>query len=158
MTDVFASNTAQLAKRDIFIKNGKESRNVLGDSRKRNCCPWIELGKYWPGKKPIRLQDSLPCPLLPFLQMLFIAFHHMSISRRVRHFFNRSFFLRKASATMFSRAVEWWSKLLSEKDSLSFQQLRSIRREMDNLHQISSNSWFIFSNVPTEKFPTECRE
>ena len=37
--------------------------DVLGDSRKRYRGPWAEIGKYWPGKEPIRLQDSLPCPL-----------------------------------------------------------------------------------------------
>ena len=26
-------------------------------------CPWAEIGKYGPRKEPIRLQDSLPCPL-----------------------------------------------------------------------------------------------
>ena len=45
------------------MKNGNESWNVLGDSRKRYCSPWAEIGKYWPGKEPIRLQDWLPCPL-----------------------------------------------------------------------------------------------
>ena len=56
-------NTAQPAKRGIFVKNGNESWDVLGDSRKRYRGPWAEIGKYWPGKEPIRLQDSLPCPL-----------------------------------------------------------------------------------------------
>ena len=58
-------NTGQPEKRDIFMKNGNESRDVLGDSRKRYRCPWAEIGKYWPGKEPIRLQDllPLPCPL-----------------------------------------------------------------------------------------------
>ena len=45
------------------MKNGNESWDVLGDSRKRYRGPWAEIGKYWPGKEPIRLQDSLPCPL-----------------------------------------------------------------------------------------------
>ena len=56
-------NTAQPEKRDIFMKNGNESWDVLGDSRKRYRGPWAEIGKYWPGKEPIRLQDSLLCPL-----------------------------------------------------------------------------------------------
>ena len=55
-------NTAQPEKRDIFMKNGNESRDVLGDSRKRYRGPWAEIGKYWPGKEPIRLQDLLPLP------------------------------------------------------------------------------------------------
>ena len=37
--------------------------DVLGDSRKRYCCLWAEIGKYRPRKEPIRLHDSLPCPL-----------------------------------------------------------------------------------------------
>ena len=45
------------------MKNGNESWDVLGDSRKRYRGPWAEIGKYWPGKEPIRLQDSLLCPL-----------------------------------------------------------------------------------------------
>ena len=45
------------------MKNDNESWDVLGDSRKRYRCPWAEIGKYRPGKEPIRLQDSLPCPL-----------------------------------------------------------------------------------------------
>ena len=56
-------NTAQRAKRGIFMKNGNESWDVLGDSRKRYRGPWAEIEKYWPGKEPIRLQGSLPCPL-----------------------------------------------------------------------------------------------
>ena len=45
------------------MKNGNKSWDVLGDSRKRYRGLWAEVGKYWPGKEPIRLQDSLPCPL-----------------------------------------------------------------------------------------------
>ena len=37
--------------------------------------------------------------------MLFIAFHHMSISRHVHHFFNRSFFFKKGQCDyVFSRS------------------------------------------------------
>ena len=54
-------NTAQREKRGIFMKNGNESWDVLGDSRKCYRGPWAEIRKYWPGKEPIRLQDSLPC-------------------------------------------------------------------------------------------------
>ena len=50
-------------KRDIFMNNGNESWDVLDDLRKRYRGPWAEKGKYWPGKEPIRLQNSLPCPL-----------------------------------------------------------------------------------------------
>ena len=50
-------NTGQPETRDIFMKNGNESRDVLGDSRKCFRGPWAEIGKYWPGKEPIRLQD-----------------------------------------------------------------------------------------------------
>ena len=56
-------NAAQPEKQNIFMKNGNESRDVLDDSRKCYCGPWAEIEKYWPGKEPIRLQDSLPCPL-----------------------------------------------------------------------------------------------
>ena len=45
------------------MKNGNESRDVLDDSLKRYRGPWAEIGKYRPGKEPISLQDSLPCPL-----------------------------------------------------------------------------------------------
>ena len=45
------------------MENGTESRDVLGDSRKRYWGPWAEVGKYLPGKEPIRLQDSLPYTL-----------------------------------------------------------------------------------------------
>ena len=55
-------NTAQPEKRDIFMKNGNESRDVLGDSRKCFRGPWAEKGKCWPGKEPIRFQDLLPLP------------------------------------------------------------------------------------------------
>ena len=44
-------------------KNGNKGRDVLGDSRKRYRCPWVEIRKYGPHLKPIRLKDSLPCPL-----------------------------------------------------------------------------------------------
>ena len=40
-----------------------EMYSATRDSRKRYCGPWAEIGKYWPRKEPIRLQDSLPCPL-----------------------------------------------------------------------------------------------
>ena len=39
-------NTAQREKRGIFMKNGNESRDVLGDSQKRYRGPWAEIGKY----------------------------------------------------------------------------------------------------------------
>ena len=29
-------------------KNGNEGRDVLGDSRKRYRCPWVEIRKYGP--------------------------------------------------------------------------------------------------------------
>ena len=56
-------NTAQPERRDIFMKNGNESRDVLGYLRKRYHCPWAEIGKYWLGKEPTRLEDSLLHPL-----------------------------------------------------------------------------------------------
>ena len=34
--------------RGIFMKNGNESLDVLGDSQKRYRDPWVEIGKYWP--------------------------------------------------------------------------------------------------------------
>ena len=55
-------NTAQPEKRDIFMKNSNEIRDVLGDSRKCFRGPWAEKGKCWPGKEPIRFQDLLPLP------------------------------------------------------------------------------------------------
>ena len=33
------------------MKNGNESKDVLGESRKRYRCPWERIGKYWPGKE-----------------------------------------------------------------------------------------------------------
>ena len=45
------------------MKSGDESRDVLGDFRNRYRCPWAEIVKYGPRKEPMRLQDSLPCPL-----------------------------------------------------------------------------------------------
>ena len=48
---------------DRRVKNGNESWDVLRDSRKCYRGQWAEIGKYWPSKEPIRLQDSLPCPL-----------------------------------------------------------------------------------------------
>ena len=56
-------NTAQPEKQDIFMKNGNESRDVHGNSQKRYRCLWAEIGKYRLQKEPIRLRDSLPCPL-----------------------------------------------------------------------------------------------
>ena len=50
-------------KNGMFLRNGNEIWDVLGDSRKRSRGPWAEIGKYWLGKEPIRLQDSLPRPL-----------------------------------------------------------------------------------------------
>ena len=51
-------------KNEIYLwKIGNKSWDVLGDSRKRYHGLWAEVGKYWPGKEPTRLQDSLPCPL-----------------------------------------------------------------------------------------------
>ena len=32
--------------RGIFMKNGNESLDVLGDSQKRYRDPWVEIGKY----------------------------------------------------------------------------------------------------------------
>ena len=49
-------------KNEMFMRNGNEIWDVLGDSRKRRCGPWAEIGKYWPDKEPIRLQDLVPCP------------------------------------------------------------------------------------------------
>ena len=43
------------------MENGNKSWDVLGDSQKHG--PWAEIGKCWQGKQPIRLQDSLHCPL-----------------------------------------------------------------------------------------------
>ena len=41
--------TAKLAKRNgKRRKNGNEGRDVLGDSRKRYRCPWVEIRKYGP--------------------------------------------------------------------------------------------------------------
>ena len=48
---------------DRRVKNGNESWDVLRDSRKCYRGQWAEIEKYWPGEEPIRLQDSLPCPL-----------------------------------------------------------------------------------------------
>ena len=31
-------------KREMFMKNGNEGNDVLGDSRKRYRCPWAEIG------------------------------------------------------------------------------------------------------------------
>ena len=42
------TNTTHSEKRHTFMKNGNESRDVLGDSRKRYRGPWAEIGKYWP--------------------------------------------------------------------------------------------------------------
>ena len=55
--------TAQPEKRDTFVKNDNEGRDVLDDSRKRYRCPWAEIGKYGPRREPIRLHYSLSCPL-----------------------------------------------------------------------------------------------
>ena len=50
------------------MKNVKQewqgNRDIFDDSPKRYRGPWAEIGKYLPGKEPIRLQDSLPCPLM----------------------------------------------------------------------------------------------
>ena len=45
------------------MKNGNERRDVRSDLRLRYRFPWAEIGKYGPRKEPIRLHDSLPCPL-----------------------------------------------------------------------------------------------
>ena len=50
--------TAQPEKRDIFVKNGNESRDVLGDSRKRYRCLREEIGKLGPHRQPIRLPSE----------------------------------------------------------------------------------------------------
>ena len=46
VTDVFALKYCPVGKRDIFMKNGNEIWDVLGDSRKRYRGPWAEIGKY----------------------------------------------------------------------------------------------------------------
>ena len=43
------------------MQNGTQGRDVLRLT-KALVCPWAEIGKYWPGKEAIRLQDSLLCP------------------------------------------------------------------------------------------------
>ena len=48
MTTSLLKNTAQPQKRDMFIKNDNEGRDVLGDSRKRYRYPWVEIEKYGP--------------------------------------------------------------------------------------------------------------
>ena len=63
MTDVFAQKYCQADKAKYIYENTNEWRDVLGDSRKSYRCPWAEIGKYWPGKEPIRLKDSLLCHL-----------------------------------------------------------------------------------------------
>ena len=63
MTDVFVLNYCSVGKTRHIYEKWNEIWDVLGDSRKRYRGPWAEIGKYWPGKEPIRLQDSLPCPL-----------------------------------------------------------------------------------------------
>ena len=40
------------------MKNGNESWDVLGDSRKRYRGPWAEIGKYWPG-----IRNQLDCKI-----------------------------------------------------------------------------------------------
>ena len=60
------------------MKNGNESWDVLGDSRKCYRGPWTEIGKYWPGKEPIRFQDSLPCAL----KKKIIFFHFFKIRKK----------------------------------------------------------------------------
>ena len=50
--------TAQPEKRDIFVKNGHESRDILGDLRKRYRCPREEIGKHGPHRQPIRLPSE----------------------------------------------------------------------------------------------------
>ena len=39
-------NSNGTRERDIFMKNGNEIWDVLGDSRKRYRGPWAEIGKY----------------------------------------------------------------------------------------------------------------
>ena len=46
-------------KRDIFMKNGNERRDVLGDSRKRYRCRWAEIGNYGPRKEKKKLTSLL---------------------------------------------------------------------------------------------------
>ena len=41
----FAYKFVQPDKQEMFMKNGNEGRDVLGDSRKRYRCPWAEIGK-----------------------------------------------------------------------------------------------------------------
>ena len=60
------------------MKNGNESWDVHGDSRKRYRGPWVEIGKYWPGKEPIRLQDSLPRPLKNNKEIYDMQYKHHS--------------------------------------------------------------------------------
>ena len=53
MTTSLLKNTAQPQKRDMFIKNDNEGRDVLGDSRKHYRYPWVEIEKYGPRWEPI---------------------------------------------------------------------------------------------------------
>ena len=46
---ILLRNTAQPDKSDIFMKNGNEIWDVLGDSQKRYCGPWAEIEKILTG-------------------------------------------------------------------------------------------------------------
>ena len=73
------------------MKNGNESCDVLGDSRKRYRGPWAEIGKYGPGEEPIRLKDSLPCPLkkINFLTLFIMKWHILPSLKTTISFSNK---------------------------------------------------------------------
>ena len=57
---VLLKNTTQ-PDNEVYLCKMVPSRDVLRLT-KALVCPWAEIGKYWPGKEAIRLQDSLLCP------------------------------------------------------------------------------------------------
>ena len=55
-------NTAQLEKRDIFMKNGNETWDVLGDSQKRLPWPLGRDRKILTGKKTNQITGLVTVP------------------------------------------------------------------------------------------------
>ena len=68
VTTIFSSKTVDDRTESIIhshrrLIHVRRFTSSLGKRQGKYRGLWAELGKYWPGKEPVRLQDSLPCPL-----------------------------------------------------------------------------------------------
>ena len=138
------TNTVQPDKQEMFMKNGNEDRDVLGDSRKRYRCPWAEIGKYWPGKEPIRLQDSLSCPLkkkIIFHQVcLYCPFSGYEVTMKTNHCWDKR---ADRSIFWFRTCGLEWGKFSSLTALLGWVQIKTSKNFLALLWLFCVMRWFM---------------